>query len=143
MNYNKNIGLKGVFHIGAQVNLEKFSENLPENIEVNTLLMNAEYYYKILDINQSDIIVSIGLGGAVGYEIIGDNKILENGSQIIGDNTFVYGGHGGIEIDKFLFSTGASGNSLSLFIQAREYYILNSNLGKNQFNLSAGLRFNF
>lgn len=141
--YNRSIGQKGSIRLNGQVNFEVFENMQFDDIKLNVYLVNAEYYYRIFDINSSDILISIGAGGAAGYEDLLNDSKLDNGQELAEKSNVIYGGHIGVEIDKYLFQVSPSGNSISLFAQARQYYFTQTDFGANQFNAMLGFRFNF
>ncbi len=140
--YNRKIARNGMIRFGGQYNYEVFDKNLPEDLNINLYFVNLEYYHNILNLGRGDIVISLGIGALGGYEEITKNE-FDNGFIIEKESDIFYGFHGGIEIDKFLAQTDKRGNYLSLIINARENYFLESLLGNYQFNASLGIRYNF
>lgn len=143
VSYGRFFGEKNMVRIAAQYHFESYEAGpINEDIDVNLLLVNLEYYYQLLDVNGRDFVILIGAGGFGGHENITENN-LSNGAQILEESDTVFGGHVGIEFEKYLARLNSYGSSISLIANARQNYFLESQLGDSQFNASIGFRFNF
>ena len=125
--------------LSGQVNKEKFTD---EDIPVYQYQATLDYYTSLYTEYNKSWIIFVGGGILGGYEQINnDKKYLPDNREVLAESKFIYGGHIGIEIDKYLFDTGR--NMVSLFVNARENYYFQSDLGNLQFNITGGIRYSF
>lgn len=134
---------KNLLRAAGQYHRQKF-EIAGTGLDQTAVLyvLNLEYYHQILAINGRDIVLYAGGGGLGGYENTNTIRFANN-SRVLGQGKVIYGGHLGVEIEKYVAQLNTIGSTLGLVVNIRQNYVLGSDLGNTFFNAGLGLKLNF
>lgn len=133
--YNHELNGNGYFQINI---IGSDSKSVEQQLEIpyRTIGLNIGYYHYIFKNRNQNFLISLGAGGALGYEIINNgDTILDNGEIIKGNSEIVYGAFAGSEIQYYL------SDQLALLGVVNTYLYINSDLGLSSIYTGLGIRF--
>ena len=123
-----------VFGINGSVkHYEYFGQYAP----VSQFVGDAAFYTPFIKNYRKNWIISVGVGGNVGYEVInaGSKALFKNGAAIAAKNQFEYGGFVGLENELYI------SNDVIWIVNFKERLLYGSDFVNTHWNFGTGFKF--
>ena len=122
--YNLKTKRNSFIQIGA---FASFSNANFEQNKIPYQIFTAQfgYYKRVISSRFDKFILSGGIGGVLGYEVVNNGSdTLDTGALITTESGFIYGPYIGVDIDYYV------SEKISFILKANQYYHITSDLGE-------------